>query len=349
MSVEVEAEHALDPVPPHERQQAKQPTQTGKRSLDSEPRPHVAGRPSLKVSDPNRAGAHPSSRPSQNQRLLRITASGLLRCLGSPFENSIFSRPTGWLQDGRVLHDRSRVFDERSRPPTGSFVARKGRHGPDTDRACGRSRKRVGSLGAVKCAAGAAFSPAGGAVILRTLATFASETPRYRPIQRSCVLCARTRSADADARRSTLSEPQKPALVRDSSRLLADGGVSGSSVHVRARETAAACSLGAPSPRRRSPAACGCQYSVRTLRNHQFADGTLVVAPHKVERRAASGGLAVPAEQVSGLTRKLAQAVCGSERLSASSSARFGVTLGSLVCWQGRQLVPQHPDLQLLE
>ena len=47
----------------------------------------------------------------------------------------------------------------------------------------------------------------------------------------------------------TLSEPQKPALVRDSSRLLADGGVSGSSVHVRARETAAACSLGAPSPR----------------------------------------------------------------------------------------------------
>ena len=33
-----------------------------------------------------------------------------------------------------------------------------------------RSRKRLGSLGAVKCAAGAAFSPAGGAVILRTLA-----------------------------------------------------------------------------------------------------------------------------------------------------------------------------------
>ena len=33
-----------------------------------------------------------------------------------------------------------------------------------------RSRKRVGSLGDVKCAAGAAFSPAGGAVILRTLA-----------------------------------------------------------------------------------------------------------------------------------------------------------------------------------
>lgn len=47
----------------------------------------------------------------------------------------------------------------------------------------------------------------------------------------------------------TFSEPQKPALVRDSSQLLADGGVSGSSVHVRARETAAACSLGAPSPR----------------------------------------------------------------------------------------------------
>ena len=47
----------------------------------------------------------------------------------------------------------------------------------------------------------------------------------------------------------TLSEPQKPAVVRDSSRLLADGGVSGSSQHVRARETAAACSLGAPSPR----------------------------------------------------------------------------------------------------
>ena len=47
----------------------------------------------------------------------------------------------------------------------------------------------------------------------------------------------------------TFSDPQKPALVRDSSRLLAHGGVSGSSVHVRARETKPACSLGAPSPR----------------------------------------------------------------------------------------------------
>jgi hypothetical protein len=102
----------------------------------------------------------------------------------------------------------------------------------------------------VKCAAGAAFSPAGGAVVLRTLAhvrvgdaAIQADTAVLRALGKD-TLCGRGRAADARC-----SDPQKPALLGDSSRLLADGGVSGSSVQVRARETAAVCSLGAPSPR----------------------------------------------------------------------------------------------------
>ena|SRR6266511_6056061 len=66
-----------------------------------------------------------------------------------------------------------------------------------------RSRKRVGSLGAVKCAAGAAFSPAGGAVILRTLAhvrvgdaAIQADTAVLRALRKD-TLCGRRRVADA--------------------------------------------------------------------------------------------------------------------------------------------------------
>jgi hypothetical protein len=66
-----------------------------------------------------------------------------------------------------------------------------------------RSRKRVGSLGVVKCAAGAAFSPAGGAVILRTLAhvrvgdaAIQADTAVLRALRKD-TLCGRRRAADA--------------------------------------------------------------------------------------------------------------------------------------------------------
>jgi hypothetical protein len=68
-----------------------------------------------------------------------------------------------------------------------------------------RSRKRVGWLGAVKCAAGAAFSPAGGAVILRTLAhvrvgdaAIQADTAVLRALRKD-PLCGRRRAADASS------------------------------------------------------------------------------------------------------------------------------------------------------
>jgi hypothetical protein len=75
--------------------------------------------------------------------------------------------------------------------------------GADTDRACADHECAWISLGAVKCAAGAAFSPAGGAVILRTLAhvrvgdaALQADTAVLRALRKD-TLCRRRRAADA--------------------------------------------------------------------------------------------------------------------------------------------------------